>query len=50
MDRLAKKSVEIPSLVKGLNEARENLIYEREQTIARGGQVILSSMDADEDK
>ena len=50
MDRLAKKSVEIPSLVKGLNEARENLIYEREQTVARGGQVILSSMDADEDE
>lgn len=50
MDRLAKKSIEIPSLVKGLNEAKENLIYEREQTVARGGQVILSSMDADEDE
>lgn len=49
MDRLAKKSVEIPNLVKGLNEAKENLIYEREQTNARGGQAVLSSMNADED-
>lgn len=50
MDRLAKKSVEIPNLVKGLNEARENLIYEREQTTARGGVTVLSSMMADEDE
>lgn len=49
MDRLAKKSVEIPNLVKGLNEAKENLLYEREQTTARGGQDVLSSMDANED-
>lgn len=50
MDRLAKKSVEIPNLVKGLNEARENLIYEREQTTARGGLEVTSSMCADEDE
>lgn len=50
MDRLAKKSVEIPNLVKGLNEARENLIYEREQTTARGGLEVTSSMNADEDE
>ena len=50
MDRLAKKSVEIPNLVKGLNEARENLIYEREQTTARGGVEVTSSMMADEDE
>lgn len=50
MDRLAKKSVEIPNLVKGLNEARENLIYEREQTTARGGVEVTSSMNADDDE
>ena len=48
MDRLAKKSVEIPNLVKGLNEAYDNLVYEREQTTARGGTTVLSSMLADD--
>lgn len=44
MDNLNKKTAELPTLMKALNTARENLAYEEEQTIARGGSTVTSSM------
>lgn len=44
MDNLNKKTAEIPALMKALNAAKENLLYEEEQTIARGGNAVMSSM------
>ncbi|MBO7693035.1 MAG: hypothetical protein J6Y28_09600 [Acholeplasmatales bacterium] len=41
------QSKELPSMLKRLNEAKENLMYEKETELSRGGNVILSSMDAD---
>ena len=48
MDNVNKKIVEIPALTKALVTAYDNLQNEEENKIARGGQAILSSMDADE--
>lgn len=44
MDNLNKKANELPNIMKALNTARENLVYEEEQTVARGGVAIQSSM------
>lgn len=44
MDNLNKKVAELPNLMKALNAAKENLLYEEEQTIARGGVAVMSSM------
>lgn len=44
MDNLNKKTAELPTLMKALNTARENLAYEEEQTVARGGSTVTSSM------
>lgn len=49
MDNVSKKISEIPSLTKALGTAYENLRNEEEQSYARGGVQILSSMDADEE-
>ena len=49
MDSVSKRVSEIPSLVKALGSAYENLRNEEEEQLARGGKQILSSMDADED-
>lgn len=48
MDSVAKRINEIPNLTKSLGVARDNLRNEEEETIARGGITILSSMDADD--
>ena len=48
IDSVSKKISEVPSLVKGLGVAYENLRTEEETKLARGGQVISSSMNADE--
>lgn len=37
----------IPSILKKLEEAKQNLIYEKETEVSRGGQTVLSSMDAE---
>lgn len=37
----------IPSILKKLEEAKQNLMYEKETEISRGGQTVLSSMDAE---
>lgn len=41
------QSKELPSIIKRLEEAKENLMYEKETELSRGGNVVLSSMDAD---
>lgn len=49
MDNVSKKIAEIPALTKALGVAYDNLKNEKETQLARGGQQILSSMNADED-
>lgn len=47
VDQVNKKAGEIPSLIKKLEEAKQNLLYEKETELSRGGNVVSSSMDAD---
>lgn len=49
MDSVTKRIGEIPNLTKALSTAYENLRNEEEQSFARGGKQILSSMNADEE-
>ena len=46
VDNVNKKSSELPSIIKKLEEAKQNLMYEKETEVARGGNAVLSSMDA----
>ena len=46
LETFKKQAADIPGLLKKLNEAKENLMYEKETEIARGGQTIRSSMRA----
>ena len=46
VDSVNKKAGEIPSIMKKLEEAKQNLLYEKETEVARGGDVVSSSMDA----
>ena len=48
IDSVSKKIAEVPNLVKALGVAYENLRTEEETKMARGGMVISSSMNADE--
>lgn len=48
IDQINKKAGEIPGIVKKLEEAKDNLLYETETQLSRGGSQVLSSMDADE--
>lgn len=41
------QSKELPAILKRLQEAKENLMYEKETELSRGGGIVLSSMDAD---
>ena len=47
-DSVAKKITQIPDLVKALGVAYENLRSEEETQLARGGGIVESSMNADE--
>ena len=47
IDQLNKKAGDIPSIVKKLEEAKQNLLYETETNMARGGSKVTSSMNAD---
>ena len=47
IDDVNEKAGQIPSIVKKLNEARENLMYEKETELSRGGGIVSSSMDAE---
>ena len=46
VDNVNKKASELPSIIKRLEEAKQNLMYEKETELARGGNEVLSSMDA----
>ena len=48
IDIVNKKSAEMPALIKSLEEAKQNLMYEKETELSRGGGQVLSSMDAEE--
>lgn len=48
IDNLNKKAGELPSIVKKLEEAKQNLLYETETATARGGTKVLSSMNVDD--
>ena len=48
IDSVSKKIAEVPNLVKALGVAYENLRTEEENVMARGGERVLSSMDADD--
>lgn len=48
IDQLNKKAGDIPSIVKKLEEAKQNLLYETETNMARGGSKVTSSMNADD--
>ena len=44
MDSLNKKVSDMPGLLKALQQAEENLLFEQEQTSGRGGEAVISSM------
>lgn len=47
MNSINAQSKELPAILKRLEEAKENLMYEKESELARGGSIVLSSMDAE---
>ena len=47
IDSVNAKAGEIPKLLKNLQDAKENLMYEKETEVSRGGGIVSSSMDAD---
>lgn len=47
IDQVNKKAGDIPTIVKKLEEAKQNLLYEKETEMARGGNIVSSSMDAE---
>ena len=47
MNAINSQSKELPAILKRLEEAKENLMYEKESELARCGSVVLSSMDAE---
>ena len=49
LDTFKKQAADIPSLLKKLEEAKQNLMYEKETEMSRGGQAVLSSMRATDD-
>ena len=48
VDNVKKQAGDIPSILKKLEEAKQNLMYEQETELSRGGNAVLSSMDADD--
>ena len=47
MKRVNEQAGAIPGMLKKLEEAKQNLMYEKETEISRGGQTVLSSMDSE---
>ena len=47
MKRVNEQAGAIPTMLKKLEEAKQNLMYEKETEISRGGQTVLSSMDSE---
>lgn len=48
VDSVKKQAGDIPSILKKLEEAKQNLMYEQETELSRGGNAVLSSMDAED--
>ena len=48
IDNVNKKAGEIPGILKTLEEAKQNLMYEKQTEVARGGTSVTSSMNADD--
>ena len=48
IDSVTKRAGDIPSILKKLEEAKQNLMYEKETEISRGGGAVLSSMDCED--
>ena len=48
VDNVKKQAGDIPSILKKLEEAKQNLIYEQQTELSRGGTTVLSSMDAED--
>lgn len=48
IDSVKKQAGDIPSILKKLEEAKQNLMYEQETELSRGGNAVLSSMDAED--
>lgn len=46
INQVSAKASDLPKILKALDEAKENLMYEKETETARGGTVVSSSMDA----
>lgn len=49
LDTFKKQAADIPSLLKKLEEAKQNLMHEKETEMSRGGVQVLSSMRATDD-
>lgn len=47
IDTVKKQATDLPMIVSKLKEAKEKLLYEQEDILARGGGKVLSSMDAE---
>ena len=48
LDYIRKTAAEMPAILKKLEEARQNLVYEQESEMSRGGVQVLSSMKAED--
>lgn len=48
VENVSKTAGSIPTIVKKLEEAKQNLMYEKETELSRGGGAVLSSMDAED--
>lgn len=48
VDNVKKQAGDIPSILKKLEEAKQNLLYEQQTELSRGGNTVLSSMDAED--
>lgn len=46
INQVGAKASDLPKILKSLDEAKENLMYEKETETARGGMAVSSSMDA----
>lgn len=47
MKRVNEQAGAIPAMLKKLEEAKQNLMYEKETEVSRGGRTVLSSMDSE---
>ena len=47
INAIKQQAGDIPTILKKLEEAKENLMYEKETELSRGGNQVLSSMDAE---